>query len=267
MNASITVLIKRLWILLLLLFGSFSPAVAQHKEALYQDFTKLTYVTEDYPPGNYVEGGELKGIAVDLLLAAARFAGFEMDRGHIEVYSWARSYRLALNIPGYVVFSTSRTPEREHLFQWAGPIINTSQAGLMALKSRKIVIDSKEQLKKYRFGVLRGDVNEQLLKKLGVSSLQMVLSNEPQLLAKMLLRGRVDLWAFEPSSAREVLEKMKIHNPGVEQVYRLGDNVVYYAFHKDTPRSLVQSLQRALDGVKTTDEYRQILLRYGWEMQ
>ncbi|MGV8495432.1 hypothetical protein ACV342_32445, partial [Pseudomonas aeruginosa] len=35
---------------------------------------------------------------------------------------WDRVYQQALSEPGYGVFSTARTPEREDKFKWVGPL-------------------------------------------------------------------------------------------------------------------------------------------------
>ena len=39
---------------------------------------------------------------------------------------WARGYRMATTQPDVGLFVTVRTPERETLFRWVGPIISTS---------------------------------------------------------------------------------------------------------------------------------------------
>ncbi|WP_407644451.1 transporter substrate-binding domain-containing protein [Dongshaea marina] len=76
-------------------------------------------------PNNFVEKGELKGAAVELLLAASKQAGSPVSKADIKVYPWARAYNDALKGPNKVVFATTRTKEREKLFKWAGPIVTT----------------------------------------------------------------------------------------------------------------------------------------------
>jgi len=47
----------------------------------------LTYLTEDYPPSNYLENGVLKGVAVDVLKALWMKMGVKEQP--IEVSNWA----------------------------------------------------------------------------------------------------------------------------------------------------------------------------------
>ncbi|WP_159084732.1 substrate-binding periplasmic protein [Dongshaea marina] len=249
-------------LLSMLLPGQSQEVMAQILVQGERDFSKLIYVTEDYPPGNFLEEGELKGIGVDLLLAAANEAGYSIKRSQIQLNAWARSYRMALKVPGYVVFSTTRTPEREALFKWAGPIQSGFSVGLIAHKDSQIQINSLAEIKKYRIAVIRGDVADELLIQAGVAPQQLVRNKNPRLLALQLSQKRVDLWAFEPDSAKEVLRSIKASPEDFEQVFRLADNTVYYALNRQTPDSLVQSLQQAIDRVKQTPQYQEIIQRY-----
>ena len=47
-----------------------------------------------------------------------------------------------------------------------------------------------------------------------------------------------------------------------ESVYVLNSKELYFAFHKDTPDSVIEKLQAALDSVKADGEYEKILDRY-----
>jgi polar amino acid transport system substrate-binding protein len=80
----------------------------------------ITYMTEDYPPSNYIENGVLKGVAVDVLKAV--WKKINSKEMHIQLYHWARGYQLALTKPNTMLFAMTRSPEREKLFKWVGPI-------------------------------------------------------------------------------------------------------------------------------------------------
>ncbi|WP_412051939.1 substrate-binding periplasmic protein (plasmid) [Hoeflea sp. Naph1] len=73
----------------------------------------LHLVTENYPPYNYAEDGQLKGLSVELMHLVMADAGLEYD---MELMPWARAIALAENKNGYCVFTTVHTEERDTRF-------------------------------------------------------------------------------------------------------------------------------------------------------
>src|ERR1041385_8131252 len=81
----------------------------------------LTLTTEEYPPFNMTDPqtGRPTGVAVDKVVEMIHRANEPFT---ITSYPWARAYQMALKGDDTCVFSTSRTPERENLFTWIGPL-------------------------------------------------------------------------------------------------------------------------------------------------
>jgi ABC-type amino acid transport substrate-binding protein len=86
------------------------------------DFSSLNIMTEEFPPFNYSDNGQPAGQSVDLLLKASAAAGSPITKDKINMAAWARAYQTALSGPNVMLFSTTRTEQREDLFKWAGPI-------------------------------------------------------------------------------------------------------------------------------------------------
>jgi polar amino acid transport system substrate-binding protein len=85
----------------------------------------------------------------------------------IEPQPFARALRTLETSPNAVLFPLMRTAERESKFQWIG-LMAKRNYHLYRLKSRKdIVIQSLEDAKQYRIGVLRGDVRTDYLRSQG----------------------------------------------------------------------------------------------------
>ena len=93
----------KLTALLTVLLALSSPA--------HSELDHLVSLTEAYPPYNMIEGGELRGMAVDLLLAATERSGMALKRLSITLQPWPRSYLRALRGPNVVLFSTTRTEQ------------------------------------------------------------------------------------------------------------------------------------------------------------
>lgn len=76
---------------------------------------KIVLLTENYPPynmaldgKNFAQGDNLDGIAVQVMRETFKRAGVEYNL--TLRFPWERVYKLALEKPGYAVFSTVRTP-------------------------------------------------------------------------------------------------------------------------------------------------------------
>ncbi|MCR8354495.1 amino acid ABC transporter substrate-binding protein, partial [Pseudomonas aeruginosa] len=85
----------------------------------------LVLLTENLVPfnmavngGNYAKNDGISGISTDTVRAACERAQIECQL--ILRFPWDRVYQQALSEPGYGVFSTARTPEREDKFKWVG---------------------------------------------------------------------------------------------------------------------------------------------------
>ena len=126
-------------LLLSLLASSPALAVDAPASAPPPPASSLTLLAEDSYPNNYLEGGVLKGMSVDLLKDAFRRAG---ETYTMSVLPWARAYESALRDPGTCVFSTAHTPAREASFAWVGPL-STIEMTVVAPREHAPVVAGK----------------------------------------------------------------------------------------------------------------------------
>ena len=137
---------------------------------------ELTILTENLPPLNYVENGVLVGPSVEVVREIQKRVGSQEP---IQVYPWARAYKMALEDKNVVLFGMTYTKVREDKFKWVGPLA-TKRDILVAKKGSGIIINSLEDAKKVkRIGTLRDDTRERLLIKHGFTNLEPV-SDEQQ---------------------------------------------------------------------------------------
>jgi len=80
---------------------------------------ELTALTEQLPPLNMEMDGRVTGFSSELLDMMAADAGIPLRK---QVLPWARAYDRALRHSDVILYSLVRTPERESLFRWVGPI-------------------------------------------------------------------------------------------------------------------------------------------------
>ena len=203
---------------------------------------ELTILTENMPPLNYVENGVLVGPSVEIVREIQRRVGSDEP---IQVYPWARAYKMSLEQENVVLFGMTHTEARHDQFKWIGPLA-TKRDILVARKSSGIKIDSLEDAKKVKsIGTLRDDTRERLLESLGFTNLEPV--SDEQLNAKKLVLGRIDLWTYKIPGLRTVCELAGVDYNEVEEVYHLREITLDIAFSKKTSDSIVERWRKAFN--------------------
>jgi polar amino acid transport system substrate-binding protein len=165
----------------------------------------LTLTTEEYPPFNMTDAktGRPAGIAVDKVVEMIHRANEPFT---ITSYPWARAYEMALKVDDTCVFSTSRTPERETLFTWIGPLARSDWA-IFASVSDARRPKALEDVRPFTIGSYLGAATGEYLKLHGYKV--DLSNNEAQNMLK-LVNHRIDYWA-----TGELLGKYMIGKAGL----------------------------------------------------
>ena len=219
----------------------------------------FTYVTED---------GMRAGAAVELVSTIMRRAGHSLNVRNIHVLNWARSVEEVANTPNTALFCVARTPQRENLFKWVGPI-GESNVGLVAKKSANIHIGDNSELSRYRIGVVRNSAPAQILMDLyGYPEEQFQYLSSGMLQFRMLEAGRVDLITQADVSAPRGFRNAGIDPSDYEIVSIVKKVPLYIAFNPATDDFFLESLRDALQQLKKknpdgTSRYEDILGAYG----
>jgi ABC-type amino acid transport substrate-binding protein len=225
-------------------------SVALSQAAIATSLEEIKIMTEEYPPYNYrSSNGEITGIAVDILKATYQQAGITLDTNTIQMTPWPRAYRLLKLSDKHLLFSMTRTPSRENLFKWVGPITKT-KISLIAKKSSNIKISKLEDLNQYVIGGILDDIGVLLVRDLIGFNANILTTAYAKSLARMLELNRIDLWAYEENTARHFFELNNLNPNDYESIYVLSEAELYFAFGKDTDVKIIERLQNALDRVK-----------------
>jgi polar amino acid transport system substrate-binding protein len=227
----------------------------------------LTYITEQYPPYSYQADGRLQGISVDLLESVWQRMGVNINRSVILLLPWTEGYERTLKDNNTVLFLTARSPERKQLFKWAGPIVS-GRFVLLAKVDKNISITSPEDLNKYKIGAIKNDIAMQLLLDKGAKKQDIVLETTSEPIVEMLKNGSIDAWAYNDITGIWQIKESGENASDYEVAYVLGLADAYLAFNKESPDSLMQSFQQAIDYVKSNKDkdgvtdYEKILSKY-----
>lgn len=220
------------------------------------NLNKLHILTCDCPPMTFPEKEKAAGLATEIVKAIQKNLN---NRDDILVLPWARGYHLAKTEKNTLLFSTTKTKEREALFKWVGPIAK-KDFGFYTLENSLIKIKNLNDAKKYLIGVHRASNNEEFLVSEGFKKI-VSTNSEKQNLIK-LQKKRIDLW-FTDSSQVNTLESQHKDASKLTLAFSSSTNYSYIAFNINTSDEIVNSWQHALNEITKSGELQKIFQKEG----
>lgn len=174
---------------------------------------------------------------------------------------WAQGYKRVQTENNTCLFSMTLTDTRKPMFKWVGPLGET-RIVVIAKKGSGVSIKSVEDLGKYKYGVIRDDVGQQLLEEAGVDKGKMNITYRNDNNIKKLATGQIDAWAYEESSANFQLKQAGMNPSDFETAYVLKETTLQFAFNKGISDALIGKFQQALDALKGKGVDKQIQDKY-----
>lgn len=218
---------------------------------------ELRILTEEFPPYNLTENGRITGFSTEVVEAVLHETGIAAP---IQSMPWARAYDIALKGENVLIYSITRTAQREKLFKWVG-VVAPSDWYLFARRGSGVTLARLEDAKALRTATVKEDAGEQYLVANGFAlGSQLQSSNKYESNYEKLRMGRVDLWIANDLVAHylsrhagddpaEVLERaLPLPDLG-------GSGGLYMAFSLRTPDATVERFRRGLEAVKRKGVY------------
>lgn len=221
---------------------------------------EITIVTENQPPLQFTQNGIVTdGLSFDLINSALKKLNINTQ---INSYPWARSYNLALTEENVLIFSLTRTKEREDLFKWIDTI-HILEDYLWALKDN-LEIKGKitpEEIKKFKTAVQRDDQQYFFLKEWGLTeNAGLVVVPTQDLALKMLYAKRVD-FIMESDILMDKRAESNGFDPNkLSKCVSLGKmgSGLFFAFSKQTSDTLVNEFINVFKEMRKSGEYEKI---------
>jgi polar amino acid transport system substrate-binding protein len=210
----------------------------------------LELLTEQNPPFNYLANGVAAGPSTEIVGEMARRAGIQPK---IALGPWQPAFERARDGDGACVFSTARTPQRVHAFQWVGPIARGeytafSRAGFQGQPKRV------DDLKSYRIGVVN-DARAEYLRSRGFTNL--VTFTDDREIPKQI-GNSVDLWVTQALRAESTAASVGVED--LKAVFRAILVQDYWlACGRKVPAGTIAKLNEALAGMMKDGTVRRIL--------
>jgi polar amino acid transport system substrate-binding protein len=215
---------------------------------------RLYLATEAAAPHSMLEGKRVVGIGADTVREIMVRANIDHT---IELLPWKRAYALALERHDTCVFSTTRTPERETLFKWVGPIGEADWV-LMGRADRKLRLATLDDARRYRIGTYNGDARDLYLRARGfdVDPAPNDLINPRKLMA-----NRIDLWAASIRRGSATLARMGYADK-IVPVLVFNHIRVFLACNRAVPDALTARMNTALESMAHDGTLDRIQHRY-----
>jgi len=164
-----------------------------------------------------------------------------------KVLPWSRVWHNGLHKKNYMIGCVGRTPVREKMFQWIGPMEKGIELNFYTLKSNNIKINSLDDLKKYKVACIKKTYGEDFLvsKKFPKKSIKPVI--HPKQLIKMLKNHRIDFILINKEQLEGAAKKEHFDLKKLKKAF-FGFKVQnYLAFSKQTPKELVEKVKKAYE--------------------
>jgi polar amino acid transport system substrate-binding protein len=218
----------------------------------------LTICCEDEPPNQFVgPDGLITGMSVDIVTEIQRRIG---NQDPIQMMPWARAYDAALKSPDTVLFTVSRTAERNPLFNWVGPVHELCFSFYAKADSPIRIRNLAEARKLRRVGVYLDDVRDTLLTRAGFMNLDRASNNLQNF--KKLMAGRIDVFASSPEAIEAEAIQAGFESSAVKHVFTFARVQDYIVLSKGTPEPVVKAWAKAFAGMQKDGSFAGIHRKY-----
>ncbi len=242
------------------LLGLVSLLVSMSSGALWAEEKKLSVVTEEWAPYNFLEDGVLKGFSVEVVQSIMERLNLKIA---IDMYPSMRTTLMLGSVPGTMMITMLRTPEREDKYKWIGPL-GDGAIYFYKKQGNPIEISSLEDAKKVKLiGCRHAGLVLSTLKSAGFHNLDPT-STDGESVYKKLLLERCDLAISDtPLGVKHILKKLGLPaNALVQTAVKLVGAPLYIACSTDIADREIALWQKALDGLKASGVFAAIQKKY-----
>lgn len=213
---------------------------------------KLTIYTEEFPPYNFNnESDQLVGINIDIVKRMCEIAKIKCQ---FQLLPWKRAYNLVLQNKHSGIVSLAKTQQREDKFHWIGPLVS-SQTFFYKLKTSKhIVMNDISEAKNYSLGIIRGDIYEVLVKKLGFMNNQNLLTfSDSESFMRLFFKNRIDLFIGSDLTVDHQIKPFGYTRDDIVKLKQIHVDELkgnYIGFNKSVPAQTIERLIKAYNTLK-----------------
>ncbi len=214
----------------------------------------------DWPPYEFLEGGEWKGVDVEVLKEVFSRIGFKLEIVNIPWIRIIEHLKIGA-IDG--TFSLTTTPSRMEFLYFTSEPLSSGLDVLFKREDFELPSNDVKDLEGLRCGYVIGYAYGE---EFYYSKLEKIPVRDDRTGMVLLERGRIDLFVVNLLVGRYYAKLLGFED--LVPAVKIGKKKLYYiAFPKTDPfyRFLSDIVSKSLRDFKKTDEYIEILKRYGVE--
>lgn len=209
--------------------------------------TQLTVVTESSPPYHFLDNtGNVTGSVTKKVEAVLDLAEVDAD---IQIYPWARAYKMVLDDDNTLIFSMAVTPERKSNFHWIAEVAEFKLAVVGKKETNATNFSTVSSvLSGKTFAVQRDDIAYEWLIDKGLQEgKELLVCADIQCSWNYLLRDVVDYIIEDPSLISHTAKIMNADPDLIEVVVPIPELSVtgYLAGNKALDSAVVARLKSA----------------------
>jgi len=216
-------------------------------------------VTEEWAPYNFQQGGEIVGIATEIVRAIMTRTG---DSFALEMLPSMRAGLELRQRPHTIMFSMFRTAERESLYKWVGPLLDEAIYPYQRADAKPV--NSLQQLfSAPRITTRHAGLVPASLEGMGFGNLDKSATSARQLY-QMVLAGRTGIIVGDTDTGVAYYSAQLGIAPGTLRriPIQLLHAPLYIAFSLDSEDRVVDAWRDALEQLRDEGELQRILDRY-----
>ena len=222
---------------------------------------KINLMAELLPPFQYYnEDKKLTGISIEIIESIKTIV---KSNDPVKIVPWSRGLKITKKKKNSALFSMLRTPDREKLFKWVGPLVNFSVVFFKKTGS-PIVLKSVEDAKKVKkIGVTKNVANYEMLTAMGFTNLDVLQSGADEKNIKKLVKGRINLWPTTYFGGLYNSKKLGYEGM-IEPIidFPVFEGYLHLAFNLNTDDKIISRWQVAMDRLKINGTIDKIVSKY-----
>lgn len=214
----------------------------------------LLGITEDVPPFSYLDGGRFVGLANEVLDRVAAQSGLRVQRS---IQPFARGLKTVEDLPNSFLYVVVRTPAREPLYRWVGPL-DDCDVVVMTLRSSGLDFNpGAPDARALRIGVIKGSPAGKMVREAGMPERSIYQTPGSETSTRMLYAGHLDMVAglalpYQHQAARLGLDAGQLM---VAHVLQKGYGC-YFAFNRQVNDALFRRFAVAFETLRGSGELK-----------
>jgi polar amino acid transport system substrate-binding protein len=224
---------------------------------------ELLVMTELFPPFNFQEGNNVKGLSTQIFRKLMEEAQLKY---RIELVPWKRAYNTALNRPNTLIYTIAKTEERKDKFHWIGKISNR-KVSLFRLRSRKDLASMtlEEAKKKAKIACVQGDASTENIISMGFSLENLTMIRDvttSNLAINHVMKGRSDYFPINPYSLKYRIKIGDVPDLFTDQFLIHNADGYYIAANIETDPDILKALKDSYERMERDGFIQKIVNEY-----